>query len=102
MMKIPLQSMCLDSAVTPGSAGGRMGMYALQGETSSINDDVLAAVPPPLGRGKEESKGVKLGGKSVMLFRRPSDEVQSAAVTSCPAPWSPCSERFTSCLIVIV
>lgn len=82
MMKIPLQSMCH----TPGSAGGRMGMYALQGETSSVNDGLLAAMPPPLDRGKEETKGVKLGGKSVMLFRRPSDGVQSAAVTSCPAP----------------
>lgn len=52
MLKICLLSMCLGSAVTPGSRGGRMGMYELYGETSSVNDDVLAAMPPPLGRGE--------------------------------------------------
>lgn len=93
VMKSPLQSMCLGSAVSSRCAGGRMGRYAWCQEK-----------PVPLmmmSRAEEESRGVKLGGKSSTAIQETSMRVRCTGLLSLLVVYldPPPEECFASCLV---
>lgn len=97
MMKSPLQSLCLVLLWTPGVQEEEWGDLQWKEKPALLMMIPLAAILPAMGRGKrEESRGMKTGGKPVKLFRRLPDEgsVQNAAVASCCTLWPPSSEAF--------